>query len=358
MQTNEPTAAVADALSRLPLNGASVCADRAAQLEKVQAGLPQDGHNLAAYVTALQDGTALVASKEGYFYRVWPDGRVRSITPPPVPGEPRAAHVTDDGTVYLLNSQGELHSGNLDDGFSLISSSPLFDGADSVNLTGPTDPSATFELFAATTQRALLHFDGQQWTKTATATGTSTSASTDWTVRPPPPVVWMGPGTAAAAYYGPDIRSIVIHSPEGTEVLAPPSPDITPMGLGWSPGRGLLVGTIRGPVFQLQAGTGEWTRLPGSPQPRGFSRPIEALQSDALLIGQAISFGGRDFGFGQWLPEIGFCLPSVFTPLVLSMAKIDETTWVLNTATSLSANQAFDIAIIRQTAPPATCSGL
>ncbi len=346
---------VMDALNRLPLGGDTDCKYRSAQLENVPTALPQEGHNLAAFVVGLTDGTGFVASKEGYYYRVWPDGLVRSIAPP-IPVDPRAAHVMNDGTVFLLDSQGGLHRGTIESGFTRISSSPLLADAGSVSLTGPVNPENPLELFAATSQRALLRFDGLDWTVTATATGTATTAGEHVTITPPPGLIWMGTGRAAATHYGADGQSIAVYGPEGVRIFAPP-PQVKPVGLAFAPDLGLLVGTARGPLFRLNDGI--WARLEGGTRPpRGYSHLLRPLELGGLLIGQLTDVEGIKYGFGQWLPDLGFCPPEVLTHIAYDIAQIDEATWLLITVTNLNSNQAFDVAIIRQTAPPAACSGL
>lgn len=343
---------VQDALRFLPLAADAACTHRRAQLRPVTSGAPVDGHNGPAFATPLHDGTALVASRNGYYYRVARDGAVSRL-PRLIDADPRAAHVMQDGTVYLLDAQGALHRGRVDGAFTPVHTDPelaLEDGL--AAMTGPTSADDPFELFVSTTQRSLRRFDGSTWVVTATA------APPRFLTALLPAIQWMGPGRAAATGFEPEGDGLALYEQGSAQVIVAPSEKppgkFNTAGLGYTATQGLLVGFEDGSLRRYRSGNWEVVPTGGV---RRYAFLIQPLPRDGLLVGGVISLVGVEVGFGQWFEDLGFCTPERLSRPAATLSPIDDSSWVLLTVGNPFADQAFDIEVLEQAEPPAACSG-
>lgn len=98
----------------------------------------------------------------------------------------------DDGSVVMIEESALDLSGPC-----LISRDDVATAADPIfHLTGPSEPSAPFELFALTDQRAFLRFDGERWAELGRLAGDGPSNPLDR--RSSGGVLWLDPGRAVA----------------------------------------------------------------------------------------------------------------------------------------------------------------
>lgn len=336
---------VQDALLRLPLPEDGGCALRSARFESVETALPSDGHNLAAFAVTLADGRALVASREGFYYRVDIEGTVETL-PRLIGPEPLAAHALEDGTVYVLDAQGGLHRGTVEAGFTLVHESPdAFAGAEFVAMTGDPRPGAE-ELFAVSPQTKLLRYDGARWTTLSTGAPSRLLL---------PKVLWRGPGRAVAPGFGDDGRGILLVDGDRTEVSSPPLGQVA-VGVGLRAER-LLVGTFSGEVYDYAEG--RWQLQPDLDL-RAYVHLFQPLDRGGVLVGGIRRQRGlsTEFGFGQYFDDLGACAAERLSNVAAEMTRVGEDGWLLVTVTSLVFEQAFDVAILREVAPPVDCSAV
>lgn len=331
---------VQDVLHRLPLTPERRCVARQAELVRVDTALPNDGHREAALAIHLPDDTALVASREGFFYRVRPSGRVETL-PRLIEGVPLAAHAQDDGTVWLLNDGGQLTRGPLEGPRELVAERPGLFGRNMIaELTGPTDPALPLELFVATTSKTVARFAEGTWTVFGRARPSMFSV---------PRVLWRGPARAAALGFG-DGGELLEYEQGRTNVT-----DLgqdPAVGLTETEALGLVLGTRRGQVLIRQGGA--FTPLASSVF-QSYALVLQPLPEGALLVGGLEGRFGFDYGLAQWLPGLGFCPPLDLDGIGVVSARVDDRTFLFLTVTNLNPDQAFNIALMRLETLPARC---
>lgn len=330
---------VQDALRTLPLTRESNCRTWTAQIEPVGVGLPNDGHGAAALAMSLRDGSAIVASVDGYYYRVWATGRARSLGRS-WPRAPRAMHAMDDGTLWLLDAEGVLHRGSIDTEFEAVASGgPAAPPGVLAAVAGPTDSSTAFELFAATSSKTFARFDGMAWEVLSEQPAT----------RFLPVVAWLGPGHAMAPGFGG--RVLEYRDTELTRHVLPG--DASSVSISQIPGVGVVAGATNGLVY-VQDGA-RW-RIHGDPGFDSDSLVLNPLPGRGLIVGGSTGFGSFRFGFTQWLPELGYCEPEEIANPAEAMVAMDASTYLTVDATSILSVPSFNISIFRVAQPPATCA--
>lgn len=333
---------VQDALRALPLTRESNCRTWTAQLEPVDVTLPNDGHGSAALAMSLQDGSAIVASVDGYYYRVWATGRVEDL-PRSWPRAPRAMHAMADGTLWLFDGEGVLHRGSIDAGFEVVAAGgPAAPEGVLAALAGPRDSDTAFELFVATSSKMLARFDGAAWEVL------DQQPTTNFFV---PVVAWLGPGHAMAPGFGG--RVVEYRDTELIRHLLPGQ--ASPIGISQVPGVGVLVGSTGGLVYVYVQDDAEW-RLHGDPGFEEYTLLLNPLPGRGLLVGGMIKTRAFRFGFSQWLPELGYCEPEQIDEPAAAMVAMDPSTYLLVTFTSILTVQSFDVSMLRVAQPPATCA--
>ncbi len=338
---------VQQTLRFLPIPADTGCTQRTAQLSTTPARLAADERGAPAFAISLPDDTALIASRNGRYYRV---GRDATVTPlsAPITTEPRAAHSFDDGTVYILDAQGDLHRGTVGGSFERVhSQADLGLDSGSATMVGPATAGPTPELFVATTQRSLRHFDGSAWTTTATAP--ADAAQLNYA----PPLIWLGPGQVMATGFGAEGRGLAVHRAGQTQVVLPPRSN-APVGLGVGAGPGVLVGFDDGVVQRYFEGNWENIVAQGLRKRAHFIRP---LNDGTLLLGGGTSVAAADysFGFGQWSSAVGFCAPTATGALPIMFADLGAKAWVLLLADNPQDDLPFNLTILREASPAPVC---
>lgn len=338
---------VQQTLRFLPIAADTGCTQRTARLQSTPVRLGGDDRGAPAFAISLPDSTALIASRNGQYYRVDRDATVTPLNAP-ITAEPRAAHSLDDGTVYILDAQGTLHRGILGSSFEPVHTAPqLAVDRGTATMVGPTTQGSTTELFVATSQRSLHHFNGTDWTTTATAP----PAAAQLTYAPP--LIWLGPGRVMATGYGSEGRGLAVHAAGQTELILPPRSN-APVGLGVGAGPGVLVGFDDGVVQRYFEGSWELIVTPGLRKRAHF---IRTLHDHTLLLGGGTSVDPADFafGFGQWSAALGFCAPAATQDLPIMFADLGAQAWVLLTADNPQDDLPFNLTILREASPAPVC---
>lgn len=345
----EPPAAVQDGLRRLPLDAAGRCRARQGRLVRLDAALPNDGHQEAAFLLSLPDDTALVASRNGFYYKVYPDGSSERL-PPLSDVDPLAALLHDDGTLWLLDQAGQLTRGPLLGPRTVVATAAnFFPPETTVHLSGPTDPSAPFELFAVSASvrvddqavRTLARFDNRGWRALADASPRGLVL---------PFGLWRGPGQVAAAGFGDRGRSLLEYA--GSQTSSTSFEGTGAVGLIETPELGLVVGLDDGRVVRRAGGS--FTPL-GATDFEGYAFLFTPLPQGALLVGGLTRRRAFEFGLAQWIPGLGFCPAEVQPQVGFAIARVDARTWVMASVTSLTTRQAFDILLVRLETDPEPC---
>jgi len=341
----ERDAVVQEALRSLPLSRQTNCETWTAQLEPVDTSLPSDGHAGAAFMIGLGDGSALTASSNGYYYRVWASGQVEPLQRS-WPQQPRAMHRQADGSLWLLDAEGDLYEGTVDGTFERVATGgPPLPEFGVAHMVGPEDAQGPMELFVATSSGTISHYDGASWRELLAPS----EAPRDQPRLPR--LLWRGPGHMLVSGHTSD----VLEFKSGSLMRQRLSDGAAPVGINEVPGVGVLVGSRSGKIY-VQQGT-EWV-LHGDPGIRQYTVLQKPLPGRGMLVGGLMQLFPARFTLSQWLPELGYCEPQDQPAVAVDTIALDEQTFLMVTLTNLFGNQSYNVAMRRVAQPPATCAPL
>lgn len=271
------------------------------ELAAIDASSPIRNPTFAAQVAGRG---VLVGTADGRHELVSPDGRATAV--PQLRGSSFIAGFgTDSGELWLLDHRGTLSRGTLEGGFAPVEGRVPLVGTASIAWMDGSRGEAPFELFLATNERALYHYDGLTWRLLA--------------ARPPPPrevfipkVLWLGPGEALS--YGmwrdgeheDSVLRVVGGVLQAPEVVARQQ---LVVAVGHHPQLGDLAATRNGQVFARQ--NGMWRTLVSDMVGR-YINLLEPL-GDGILIGAAVAALASTYTLAVYHPTLGACAPRPYT---------------------------------------------
>jgi hypothetical protein len=333
-----------ETLRRLDVPNDNLCEATRAEFFTRKLDVPADGHGAPVFSVALDEESALVGSVDGRVYRAHRDGRVELLSSLSGLGV-RAAYVRPGGEIWLLSAVGLLSHGRLGAPFeTMTATAPLgLEDEDEIQvaLAGPTVEGAPFELFAATNARRFIRFDGVEWRTIARVEHRGIFVAA---------VAWIGEQHAVAIGMGQTPNTVVRYFRGSiTEEALPTGSGVS--SILHHAALGTVVGMDDGSLA-VRADQG-WTPLFGGPDVR-YVRTLLA-EGDGFLFGASTEVNFLSYGFGQYLPEIGFCEPRTLTDLAaIFVAPLGEDTFLATTLQSF--DYPLELTLLDRTARSGDCT--
>ena len=357
-------AEVIEALKRLPVEPLSSECERVSPRLAVESIPVMEARGRAAFGMPLRSGEYLVGTALDRYFVFNADGTSRLVTVGDGVGPFVAGYEAPDGELWLLARDGRLVSGRIGGPWTVATSSvPIArevrndDGASVkrvvfADLAGPDRTDVPFELFAATDERTLAHYDGITWTNISVATRPDSPGGVE--IRPQ--VIWLAPGEAVASNVGTTLGDVV-----WTEDARIDREDRLPLDDGVSSLQrtadgGLFLGTVGGDVY---ANDGTTWSLVGRTD-RVIAAPIIDYE-DGLLVGSVRGALGV-FGSFEWsfLTDERACpIPPANLPVVVEVWQIGRGEWMCWTIQSTNDGDDFGALFLRaeRSVDAAPCPG-
>jgi hypothetical protein len=259
---------------------------RAFEVKRVE--LPGTAATLTRFAVWISRDDLLVATEDGQFFRVNPDGAA-PFTDLPAGADYAAGIRASNGELWLFRGDATVLRGDLEHGFT---PGPAFAAKrPGISLAG-SRPGGPLEIFALTLEEKLFRSDGTTWEMVGELGVAGMPADKQ-------DVAWVAPGEAIAFTSS---QPIVLHVRDGVSNIEHFLPDGArgyPTAAGAVPSLGLFVGTDLGGVFLKDKDAQGWREL------------------TALELGHEVSFFipagcgvlmGTDVGFAaQYHPDLEPC---------------------------------------------------
>jgi hypothetical protein len=215
-------AGIDGALSTFRVRGAPICGAYSANVVTLTTTVG------ATAVARLEDGVALVASRNGDAHRVTASGAERIDLGTPIGFQPSAIYRAPDGELFISGDGPRLVRGRI----GAFVEAPVPEASDLRYLAGPAE--GDFELFALSKTNGLYRFDGSSW-------------ETVWSPSDPPgedgALVYLGPGRAAGVSGSGDIVLVYDRARSSPEIVNVPFIIEKLVALASVPGVGLVGAT-------------------------------------------------------------------------------------------------------------------
>jgi hypothetical protein len=304
-----PLTAIPDVLSSLrfapEIQPLDPCATFTAELHAVP--VPDIENDQLPVVLALPDGSGLVASVLGHFFRLT-DGELVALTQLP-PWTPHSGgFVSPNGEIWLAGPMGEMARGDLIRGFATQVPRSDTTTIGVVRLIGPTSADVPFELFS-TSHRQIEHYlqEGEtgRWETLAMRVSRMQNLRDD--------ELWLGPGDAMFTSFS---IGEILHYRDGMlmQSFLPPVPGADHdqvHAIGNTP-LGLVARSNTNNTYK-QLPSGDWVLLPQMLAPNRVTA-IVPFERGFLMAG--------DFGqLVQYIPESGFCSARSYAPEMIDQLR-------------------------------------